>query len=395
MNKNNAQKKQLIETVMLLEDELVKIASNIFKKPEIGFHEHYACGLLTDFLSKEGFRVEKGICGLETAFRAVWQGTSRKPAICFICEYDALPKIGHACGHHLMGTGSIGAAVAIKRVWSNFSGRIEVIGSPAEEGGGGKAILVDKGIFDDIDAGLMFHTSTVNNQVIRGSTASQPITIHYKGKSAHAAAAPTKGINALDAVLQVFFSVNSFRQHMEDDSRIHGIIKNGGDISNIVPEYSQAKFQLRSKSTSYLKDVLLPKFMNIAKAAELATGATLTTEEGIFYKSWIHNNVLATLFKNNLLELGEESLPPDLSRGFGSSDIGNVMHCIPTIHPYIKITEKKVDYHTREFAEEANKPYAYQRMIVATKVLAMTGYDLLSNPQKVEEALEEHKKYMV
>lgn len=387
------EKKKAIERqVEDLAGTLTEMAQNIFRKPETSFQEYYASTQLMHFLKGEGFQVESGVAGMETAFRARWIGEEGGPCIAFLCEYDALPEIGHGCGHHLIGVGGAGAAASLARAWPKIPGTIEVLGTPAEEGGGGKVLMVQEGVFQQVDAALMFHPTTVEHLVVRGGTALLPVTLKYRGQAAHAASDPHLGINALDAVLQVFHSVNALREHLKDDVRIHGCIKQGGTAPNVVPDYGEAEFYLRSKSTRYLQEVLRPRFTDIAQAAALATGATLELEEGLLFAERSYSTVLVDVFAANLKALGETSAPPDPAGGFGSSDIGNVSLLVPTIHPYIAITGEDIPHHSPQFAAKGITPQAFSALLLATRALAMTGFDLFASPEILAAAWRIHKE---
>lgn len=371
-------------------DEIKLLSKKIYDNPEISFNEYQASKLLSDFLRKEGFELEEKVAGMDTAFKAIWQGSEKKPCLAFLCEYDALPKIGHGCGHHLIGPASAGAAVTLAKAYDKLSGSIVVLGTPAEESGGGKAIMVENGLFENVDAALMFHPTMGKHLVGKTGTALLTIKLKYEGKSSHAANDPHKGVNALESVLQVFHSINALRQHLRRDTRIHGIINNGGDAPNIVPDYAEAEFYLRSKDPIYLKNKLKKKFIQIAEAAALSTGAILNYEEGVFFDERKSNEILEKLFIDNMKILGENIYPT--MDGYGSSDIGNVSVRLPTIHPYISISHKDISYHSREFAEAGNKAAAYNKLILATKALAMTGYDMLKDTNRFKEAWENFKE---
>lgn len=383
-------KRKIVDEIDELGEQIISIAKEIHQNPEISFNEFKACKLLSDFLRQEGFNTEIGTAGMKTAFRAKWQGRKKRPCLAYLCEYDALPGVGHGCGHHLIGAASIGAAAALTRICPDLAGAIEVLGTPAEEGGGGKAIMVDKGVFDEIDAAIMFHPKKGNHLAARTGTALIPINIKYQGQSAHAAGDPHNGVNALEAVLQVFHSVNALRQHLADDVRIHGVIKHGGDAPNIVPGYAEAEFYLRAKDTLYLKETLKIRFKQIAEAAALSTGAELTFAEGVLFAERNFSPVLVDLFKDNMEVLGEKVDPP--ATGYGSSDIGNVSMVVPTIHPYISITDEDMPYHSPQFVEAGDRPEAYSSLLLAAKVLALTGFDLFNKPGKFDQAWEKFKE---
>jgi len=220
-------KARALEEVDRWQEALVRIADTIHANPEIAFEEFESAALLSGTLEEQGFEVERGVAGLETAFVATWRGREGGPTVAFLAEYDALPELGHACGHNLIGTSAVGAALAVKAVMGGLAGTVQVIGTPAEEGGGGKVIMVEAGVFADVDAAVMVHPSTYN-VTRRPSKTSHRLGIEFFGKPAHSSGSPDLGINALDAVIQTFNGINALRQHLRDEARIHGIITDGG-----------------------------------------------------------------------------------------------------------------------------------------------------------------------
>jgi len=369
-------KQQVMGYIDSMKDRLIEISKEIHSNPETKFEEFKACDLLCEELKKGGFSVNRPVAGLETAFTAfgVTKKVPSRPAFGFLCEYDALPEIGHACGHNLIATAGLGAALALER--SSLSATVAVIGTPAEEGGGGKATMIEDGIFKDIDVALMFHPS-FKDEVGERMMAVQEVSVSFKGRPAHAAARPEEGINALDAVISVFNSVNALRQHMGDDIRVHGIITDGGTKPNIVPEHAACLFYLRAQDQEALED-LLRKFVNIVKGAEHGTGAVATVEHLSAYKARKINLPLIEALKRNLEALGRSPVGPTGKRGNVSSDIGDVSQVVPAVHPFLSIGEG-VSYHTREFEEAAILDRAHETMIVAAKALASTVIDLVED----------------
>jgi amidohydrolase len=313
------------------------------------------------------------------------EGQQAGPAVAFLAEYDALAGLGHACGHNIIAAAAVGAGLAMGTVLGELSGTIQVIGTPAEEGGGGKAIMVDAGVFDDVAAAMMIHPSG-RNLLGRKALTAYGVTVEFFGKSAHAAAMPDEGINALDAILLTFAGINALRQHLRDDARIHGIISHGGDAPNIIPDYTQAELIVRAADTPYATEVL-DKVQACAEGAALATGARLEFKlSGPRYDARLPNPRLVELFKANLEALG---LQVEIATGkerLGSSDIGNVSQVVPTIHPYIAIAPDEVGGHTIEFREAAASAAGHEGLIHAAKALAMTAIDLLDEPENLAEA---------
>ena len=366
------------EAIDKLQPKLIDLSERIHRHPEIKFKEHQASQWLSEMAETAGFRVEKPIGGLETAFRASYSGSGEGPTVAFLAEYDALPKLGHACGHNLIGTASLGAALGLREVMDKLSGSVQLIGTPGEEGGGGKVILAQAGVFDDVDVAMMFHPSG-KTILWKHALARRKLCIEFFGKSAHAAASPEKGINALDATIQTFQSINALRQHIKDDARIHGIITHGGDAPNIVPDYSASLFYIRAREDDYC-DELLEKVKTCARGASLATGARVEMEMQGAYKSLRTNMPLAQTFKANLEALGWEFDDVDPAKGIGSTDMADVSHVTAAIHPYLSIGPKDLVGHSTGFAEAAASEKGQQAMIAAAKALATTAVDVLLRP---------------
>lgn len=383
------QKAQIIAAVDLLAAPATELALNIHANPELSFEEVNSAAALIAPLRAAGFEIEEELGGLPTAFRATYDSGKPGPVIALLAEYDALVNLGHACGHNLIGTASVTAALALKQVSQFLTGRLEVIGTPAEEEGGGKIILSDKGIFDDADAVMMFHPRD-KTMVVRGGLACVDAVFKFYGKAAHAASAPQNGISALDAVIHTFNGINALRQLFTDDVRVHGIITDGGSATNIVPAYSEAKFLMRADTVKGLAAVK-QKVFDAARGAALMTGARLEIEEGLTYAERNNNLTLAGFFQQNLEAIGVEVVPPPLKGGIGSSDIGNVSQITAAIHPYIRIGD--VLPHTPEFAVAAGSEAGLQGMLQAAKALAMTALDLCQDDTKLRAVREEFSNW--
>lgn len=368
---------------------LREIALAIHAHPEISFQEFYAMEKLCIILGQAGFSVEKGIAGLETAFRATWEGTTGGPTIALLAEYDALPNIGHACGHNLIATISLGAALALKEACPDLPGKIIVIGTPAEEEGGGKIIMCEHGVFENVDAVMLCHPRN-QTMINRGGLACVDATFKFYGKQAHASSAPENGISALDAVINSFVAINALRQFVKDDVRIHGIITKGGDAPNVVPEYCEAQFIMRASTTKELETVKT-KVYTAVHHATAATGATCEIKEGLIYAERNNNVALGNLFKNNLNSMGIEVSDPPSRGGIGSSDIGNVGQVTATIHPYIKIGDCLP--HTADFRDAAASESGMKGMIQAAKAMAMTAYDLCTDSEALENVRSEFRAW--
>ncbi len=375
------------QAVDRLANELEALSRQIHDNPELGYAEVKACGWLAEFLGQHGFKVEKGVGGVDTAFRATIE-TGAGPTIAILCEYDALPGIGHACGHNVIATSGAGAGAALAAVREKLpAGRIQVIGTPAEEGGGGKVKLIKAGVFKDVDAAMMIHgfDRTLLHQDLLGIVR---VTFEYTGKASHASADPWEGINALDACIQTFNAVSMLRQQMRPECRIHGIITNGGAAANIIPEHAAAMFYVRAPSIEAMWE-LHTRVVACAEGAAKAAGVSLkVTQHDNVYEPMKSNRVLLDLFAANMKTAGLTEGEPIPDRK-GSSDIGNVSQIIPAIQPMIAIAPTGMAIHTREFADAAVKPMARAGMVAAAKTMAMTTLDLLAEPKRVEAAKAE------
>jgi amidohydrolase len=366
--------------------ELIKLSLKIHANPELGFKEKRASAWLTDYLARNGFQVERGVGGLSTAFKAAYG--SSKPVIALFAEYDALPEIGHACGHNIIAASAIGAGVASKCVVDSCGGAVVVFGTPAEELFGGKVPLLKAGVFDGVDVAMIIHPG-VRNAATTEALACIGLEVEFFGKAVHAAAYPERGVNALEAMILAFNAVNSLRQHIEDSARIHGIITHGGEAANVVPSHSAATFLIRAMDNAYL-DELKQKVLDCFEGAALATGARLNQRwSDITYAPMKNNSILAQLFTQNLESLGRlvESFEPHF--GFGSTDMGNVSQVIPAIHPLVAIVSPDVLLHSADFAVAAASESGHEGLLDAAKALAMTVVDLLSEPQVIARVKDE------
>ena len=382
-------KGRVCEAVDRLEEKLRGVSRFIYENPELKFEEVRAAKLLADELAAAGFDVRLGAAGLDTAIVATHPEVSDGPTVAIIGEYDALPGIGHACGHNLIAAAALGAALAVGVVKGELPGRLVFFGTPGEEGGGGKVIMAEAGLFDGVDAAMMFHPAS-HTVVDWGSLAITEVNIEFFGKAAHASGSPEKGINALDAVIQTFNSLNALRQHIKDGSRIHGVITDGGAKPNIVPEHASANFYVRAEENDY-RDELLEKLRACAEGAALATGARLKFElVGHSYKAMKPNRILGDAFVRNLASLGWGLNPPK-DRSMGSTDMGDVSQLVPSIHAYLQICPEDVAGHSREFAAAAGSEEGARAMLTAAKGLAMTAVDVLSDPRMSELMWEEFK----
>jgi len=383
-------KDQLGARIDSLRPELERIGRQIYANPEIGYEERQAAGWLTEFLRQQGFSVEVGVAETPTAFIATRRNGSG-PTVAFLAEYDALRGLGHGCGHNLIAMASTGAGIALAEILDQFPGRVQVIGTPAEEGGGGKIRLIRSGIFQEVDAAMMFHPDT-KTQVLHWALAVTHLHFEFTGRAAHASGDPEKGINALDAFVLAYNGISMLRQHIKEGARLHGFLIEGGTAPNIVPERTRGEFLVRARDEAYMQE-LVQKVKNIFQAAALATGCSvnLTFAEDP-YTDLRNNGVLARCFEENLQRLGIDPVEGVPWENAGSTDMGNVSHVVPAIHPTLAIAPSEVAGHSQAFLEASGSLRGYQAMIDAAKALAMTGADLLADPSLVENAKLEFRR---
>ncbi|XP_064393682.1 peptidase M20 domain-containing protein 2-like [Halichondria panicea] len=370
-------------------EKLFFLSNEVWKNPELNFKEFKAHELLTNFLEKEGFTVERSYTGIETAFRATFG--SGRPNVCVICEYDALPKIGHACGHNLIAEAGIAAGLGLKAVLESSDapkGMLTIMGTPAEEGGGGKIKLIKNGAFENIDFAMMVHPSP-KDVVMSDFVCLCPLDITYTGKAAHAAAFPWEGVNALDAAVMAYTSISALRQQMKPTWRVHGIITNGGAKPNIIPEKAAMEYYIRAPSMSDL-DLLKSKVTACFKSAATATGCEVEIcEPADTFASVKHNDTLAKLYYRNIVDLGVKDMILEENLG-GSTDMGNVSYIVPSIHPMFAIGSGEVN-HTREFTAAANTPEAHTATLIAAKAMAHTCIDVLTTDGLMEKIKDTFK----
>ena len=368
-------KSRIYNEGQLIKERLADISDYIYNNPELGNEEYKAVEALTTFLKEHDFKVEASIAGMDTAFKATFDSGKPGMTIGYLCEYDALPKIGHGCGHNMIGVMSAGAGVVLSKVLHEIGGKVIVYGTPAEETNGGKVILAEAGVFDELDAAMIVHPDG-ETRASGSSSALYPIRFIYKGKTAHAASCPEKGINALNSVIQLFNGIDALRQHVTPDVRMHGIITKGGVAANIVPDEAIADFYFRASTKERVTEVV-EKVKKIAEGAALMTGATLEMERyELPYDDLNTNETLSEMFNNNLRELGITDINPGKATG-GSSDIGNVSHVAPTIHPYIGITDCPIVGHSVEMANATTTSKAHDRLLIAALAMAYTGHDVI------------------
>ncbi len=383
-------KKSFLGSVDELDSKIIGLGNFIFGNPETAFKEFKASGAMQDFLSGYGFKVEAGVGGMETAFCATIG--SGAPVIALLAEMDSLPELGHACGHNIVGASSVGAASALSFVLdeefkAGGHGTLMVLGTPAEEEGHGKTVMVEAGLFDGVDVAMMVHGSS-RRMVEKHFLGLTVLHFTFSGRAAHASAYPEDGINALDGVIQTFNAINALRQHVPSEVRIHGIVTDGGKAANIVPETASAEFFVRATVMADV-ETLKKRVISCAKGAAEATGCDLeVTEVGVPNAPMKINTVLCELYRSSLEQLGlkEDDYRPD--KNLGSSDIGNVSQVVPSIHPNVPL-RKGVSVHTRQFAEAAGGADGHRAMMEGARALGLTVIDLLFNPELLEEVKKE------
>jgi amidohydrolase len=382
------------DTIIGVIDEIAaewkEIALRIHGAPELGLKEEKASEWLAAALTRHGFTVKRNVAKLSTAFVGCAKRRKAGPAIAFLAEYDALPGLGHACSHNLIGAAACLGAVGVASVTKD-SAEIQVVGCPAEEFYGGKAHLLEHGIFRNVDVALMAHGYYLNLGM-RPAIGRASVIFEFFGTPAHASTVPERGVNALDAMIQTFNNVAMLRQQVRAEARIHGIITHGGTAANVIPEYTRAEFYVRSKDPSYLRE-LEKKVTDCGKAGALATGTRVkVSSDGYRFDPIVPNVVLAQLFEDNLRAVGEkvDELPPEA--GYGSTDFGNVSQAVPALHGYFRIVEREVRPHSTEFAAACRTPRALEGMVSAAKALALTAYDLVESPARMGAARDEWRQ---
>ena len=372
-------------------DALLELSHRIHANPEIRFEEVQASTWLADALEARGFRVERGVGGLPTAFRATLPGAGSGPApaagpnVAILCEYDALPEIGHACGHNVIATMGAGAAFALAPLMAELPGTLTVIGTPAEEGGGGKILLLDAGVFDGVDAAMMIHPY-LRNEANMPTLASTKWEVTFHGKPAHAAMAPHLGVNALDAVRLAFAGIDALRQQVRQDVRIHAIVTDGGAAANVIPERAAMLAVARAADATYLFEDLVPRLRNVFEGAALMTGAGLEVGDASpAYLEMTVNEPLEDAFTRHATRRGRTVTPYDPNARAGSTDMGNVSQVMPALHGMLAIDDAAMP-HTAAFAVAARSPRGDRTVIDGASVLANVAAELLTDPALLDQA---------
>ena len=382
-------KEKIIAALQNYENELIAMADRIFDLAETGLQEYHSAELLTQYLEEKGFRVERGIADLPTAFRAVYENGEGGPSFGLLGEYDALIGMGHACGHHMQMPSMIGAALVIRDLCGTHPCRIVLYGTPAEETEGGKIMMLERGCFRDIDAALMMHAAP-NTCVDVKCMALVDYTVTFHGKEAHAAMAPEKGRSAFDAALLSFQGIEFLREHVREDTRMHYTVLSAGGPTNVVPGTAAAQYTLRSYDTDYLEKDLVPRFLDLIKGASLMTGTTYDLERRPAFRAKIPVLSLNALLMKNaeLFEAPQLAAPREKT---GSTDFGNVMYEVPGSCIRVAFVREGAAAHSQEYLEAGKTEAAHQALLYGSKIIAKTCLDMLEDPSLLEEIRKEFK----
>ena len=385
-------KQEIIAAVERIGPELCRMADDIFDHPETGLSECYVSTMLCDYLSEHGFLVERGIGDMPTAFRAQWHsGDSSGPSIGFLCEYDALEDLGHACGHHAQGPAILGAAIALQESLLDRNYNLVIYGTPAEETVGGKVLLLDKGYFRDIEVALMMHLSPTTCVDDR-SRAMRKYLVSFFGQSSHAAIQPESGRSALDALVLMLHGIECLREHVPEDVRIHYSILNGGGPANCVPAFASGSFYLRSYHEQDL-EMLERRFSNIAEGAALMTD----TKCSIQLEKKLLGKVPVKKLNDRIMEYAKDLNAPLLSpprKTTGSSDFNNVQHLVPGTCLRIHFVPPGTSPHSQQYLDAGKSDKAHQAIILSAEILALTACDLICQPKLLEEIRAEHREQL-
>lgn len=381
-----AVKERIARDIDTLKEQIINVAEAIYDHPELGNQEYFAVNLLTGILAERGFKITRPLCQLPTAFKAELVG-GPGPRVALLAEYDALPGLGHACGHNLIAAASLGAALALATIINELRGTIVVLGTPAEETRGAKVVLVRHGVLDDLDAVMMFHPGDTTTVEVN-SLALEALEFVFEGRAAHAASSPEEGINALEAVIQLFNNINSLRPYLKDGTSIQGIITEGGTSPNVIPERAVARFYVRARTRGALNKVV-KRVENCATAAALATGCRYWYHNyEPSYEPMLTNRALAAAWRDNLKKLGVmDSGSPSYSRG--SLDMGNVSQVVPAIHPYLSLNAGKMVPHSYQFARAVRGEAGRRVVILAAKALAWTAADVMLDRELLQRIKKE------
>ncbi len=391
------QRQAIIDAIEQNRDAIIQVAETIRQTPEIAYQEREASSLLASRIAELGYEVERSAGGLETAFRASKHGRAEGPIVAVLAEYDALPGIGHGCGHNLIAGSGYAAAIGLNAVMDQINGMFEVIGTPAEEAGGGKIQLIDAGIFEDVDAALMVHhagdrTGTATGYPNGTNLAVTTLDFEFFGKPAHAAGDPFNGVNAVNAVIKLFTGIDALRQHVTMDARIHGVITHGGDAANVVPKYAAAQFFVRAGSRDYLEE-LVEKVNNVARGAALMTGCEvkITQQETCFDMRPSYE--VGKTYLDNMRAVGLEIHERPEGRGMYSTDFGNVSYLMPAATGSFAISRTPIPGHSQDVVDASGSEFGYDQLIKVSKAMALTAFDLLTDADLLQNAKIEHSNW--
>lgn len=377
-------------------DELWDVASYIHANPEIGFEEYKACEIQANFLRENGFKVTTNVGTLPTAFKAEFSVREGDLSLAVVSEYDALPEIGHACGHNLISTTALGTAITTKKFMedNNIGGTLYVIGTPAEEAGGGKIVLLENGVFDGVDTVLMMHPTSDLTRLAGECMSSMKFSIEFKGVSSHAGSHPEKGANALSAANLYFAATGLLRQHFKGETRLSGIIEEGGKAVGMIPDYVTVSGSISSFNLNSLERYV-EKVRKCAEGAAHAMGCEVVFEVTPGYQGRVPNKTLSEVCRNEFIEL-DEPLLDGMPHDYGGEDLGNVSRVIPICNPYTTIfPDHKISNHTVQFRELANSEAGKRCIQVSSKAMARTMMELFLNPNIVASAKEELEERLV
>ncbi len=380
-------KEQLKKELENIKEDLYHLSDYLYEHPEISEQEYESMKLLVQFLKDHHFETETGFVDRPTAFKAAFKSGKPGPTVAFLAEYDALPGVGHGCGHNLIGATSLGAGIILSKIIHETGGNVMVLGTPAEETNGAKVTMSERGVFKDVDVAMMIHSA---DRTFESGTSSamESLQFVYKGRSSHAAESPEKGINALDSVIQLFNGINALREHTTSDTRIHGIISEGGEAPNVVPDRAVAKFYIRAMEKENLVKVV-QQVKAIGKGAAQMTGAEVEISHfELGFDNMITNTSMSKLFNDNLITMSGRVMQP-AQHLFGSMDMGNVSKETPSIHPFIGLNEPGLEFHTKEYADKTITKDGHAVIFDGALALACTGYDILSDDKKLQDIKRE------
>jgi amidohydrolase len=378
-------KSRIIAEIDAQSETLIELSRSIHACPELGFEEVQASQRLTGYLKAQGFKIKMPFCDFPTAFRAVY-GRGR-PVIAFLAEYDALPGLGHACGHNLIAAAAVAAGTAARLAVDACGGTVQVIGTPAEELYAGKEAMAQQGAFNNLDAAMMVHPGGQDLAALE-ALACQRLDIEFTGRAAHAAGEPQSGINALEAMILAFNAIDALRQHLPPKGMVHGIITDGGAAANIVPAHSAGNFIVRAADLPTM-ELVKQKVLDCFKGAAVATGAKLNYQwEDSYYAPLKNNLTICRTYVRNIKLLGRKIRLADPNEGFGSTDFGNVSQLVPGMHSQVGIAQN-TPVHSPEFAAAAVTEQGFKGMLQASQGLAMTAAELFFSPELLKKAKNE------